>query len=44
MFILLTRRKATEALMRRVSNYPDMFWRCQDIAVRLKFNGDMTKI
>ena len=33
-FILLTRRKATEALIHRVSNYPTCFRRCQDIAVR----------
>ena len=34
-FILLTRSKATEALMHRVSNYSDRFWRCQDITVGL---------
>ena len=30
-FILLTRRKATEALIHRVSDYPTCFRRCQDI-------------
>ena len=36
-FILLTHRKAVEALIRRKSNYPTCFGKCQDIAVWLKF-------
>ena len=36
-FILLTRRKATEALIHRVGNYPDLLPENQVIVVRLKF-------
>ena len=32
-FILLTCRKVTEALIYKVSNYPDLFIRFQDITV-----------
>ena len=42
--ILLTRIKATEALIHRVSNYATCCQRCRDIAVHLKFNRDMTVI
>ena len=31
-FILLTRRKATKALVHRISNYPTCFRGCQDTA------------
>ena len=41
-FILLTCRKATEALIHRASNYKTCFQRCQDIAICLKFNKNMT--
>ena len=47
-FILLTPRKATEALYIRQEIMPTCFRRCQDIAVRLKFfilfYRDMTEI
>ena len=44
MFILLTRKKATETLTHKENNYQNRLRRCQDIAVRLKFNGDMIEI
>ena len=43
-FILLTRKKAMEALIHRVAITPTGFWKWQDIAVRLKFNRDMIEI
>ena len=43
-FILLTGKEATEALIHRVGNYLTCFRRSQDIAVHLKFNRDMTNL
>ena len=43
-FILLTRRKAIEALIHRQTITPTCFQRCQDIAVHLQINRDMTVI
>ena len=42
--MLLTDRKAPEALYIGQAITPTCFRRCQDIAVRLKFNRDMTLI
>ena len=44
---LLDLQESTGSAIHRVSNYPDLldcFRRCQDIAVFLKFNRDMTLI
>ena len=45
--MFLNCRKATETMIRRLSNClitPTCYRRCQDIAVRLYFNRDMTVI
>ena len=42
MFILLARRKMTEALVPKITL--TCFWRCQDIAVRLTIEGPSASI